>query len=76
MIMKGLLLLILLLFLPNSGIAESIPDAIPSCRVFLDGEELSSVYETAVCHQRFWTEEPVLSTTPVAVALTVLVVLS
>ena len=69
MIMKGLLLLILLLFLPNSGIAESIPDAIPSCRVFLDGEELSSVYETAVCHQRFWTEEPVLSTTPVAVAV-------
>ena len=64
-----ILLLILLLFSPETGRAGSIPDASPSCRVFLDGTELTTVYETAVCSQRYWTAEPVLSTTPVAVAV-------
>ena len=70
--MKGWILflqMISLLFLPGLSIAESIPDAAPSCRVYLDGEELTTVYETAVCHQRFWTAEPALATTPVAVAV-------
>lgn len=63
------ILLLALLFLPAACPAESIPEAVPSCRVFLDGKELSTVYETAVCHQRFWTAEPALSSTPVAVAV-------
>ena len=70
--MKGWILflqILSLLLLPEAGRAESIPDATPSCRVFLDGEELTAVYETAVCHQRSWTAEPALSTTPVAVAV-------
>ena len=70
--MKGWILflqILSLLLLPEAGRAESIPDAPPSCRVFLDGEELTAVYETAVCHQRSWTAEPALSTTPVAVAV-------
>ena len=62
-------LLIMLLLLPNPGKAGSITDAAPSCRVFLDGEEVTAVYETAVCHQRYWTAEPELSSTPVAVAV-------
>ena len=70
--MKALIMVLMVLaplLLPNSGMAGSIPDAEPSCRVFLDGAELDTVYETAVCHQRFWTAEPALSTTPVAVAV-------
>lgn len=53
----------LLLF---SAAAESAP---ASCRVFLNGEEIETVYETAVCHQRYWTAEPALSTTPVAIGI-------
>ena len=67
--MMFLILLLVLLFLPAACPAESIPEASPSCRVFLDGKELSTVYETAVCHQRFWTAEPSLSSTPVAIAV-------
>ena len=70
--MKVLVLILLAMtsmLLPGSGSAGSIPDAKPSCRVFLDGRELETVYETAVCHQRFWTAEPALSTTPVVVAV-------
>ena len=66
--MKSLLLLLLLLLIPGLSRAGSIPDAALSCRVLLDGQEVTAVYETAVCHQRFWTAEPVLSTTPVAIA--------
>lgn len=64
-----ILILLFLLFMPGPGLAADVPDASPSCRVFLDGKEVSAVYETAVCHQRFWTAEPALSTTPVAVAV-------
>ena len=63
------LLLLVPLFLPGGSVADSLPDTPPSCRVFLDGEEVSAVYETAICHQRFWTENPALSRTPVAVAV-------
>ena len=56
-----LALFALLLF---SAAAESAP---PSCRVFLNGREIETVYETAVCSQRYWTAEPALSTAPVAI---------
>ena len=66
--MKAIVLFLVLLLLPltHAG-AESIPDAARSCRVWLNGTELETVYETAVCHQRYWTAEPALSTTPVAI---------
>lgn len=48
--------------------ADGLLEASPTCRVWLDGREVQTVYETAVCHQRFWTENPALSTTPVAIA--------
>ena len=70
--MKSVLLILIitmLLFLPELSAAESITDAVPSCRVYLDGKEVSTVYETAVCHQRYWTAEPALAATPVAVAV-------
>ena len=70
--MKALILILLLpalLILPGLSAADGLTDTPPSCRVFLDGEELTAVYETAVSHQRFWTENPVLSRTPVAVAV-------
>ncbi|MBQ6527354.1 MAG: hypothetical protein IJI38_02405, partial [Clostridia bacterium] len=38
-----------------------------TCHVFVNDQEIESVYDTAVCHQRYWTAEPVLSSTPVAV---------
>lgn len=62
----SLLLVFLLLPLGLAG-AESVSGAAPSCRVWLNGEEVRTVYETAVCHQRYWTAEPALSTTPVAI---------
>ena len=40
----------------------------PSCRVWLNGSEISEIYETAVCMQRIWTPNPKLTTTPVAIA--------
>ena len=70
--MKALILILLLpalLILPGLSAADGLTDTPPSCRIFLDGEELTAVYETAVSHQRFWTENPVLSRTPVAVAV-------
>lgn len=70
--MKGKLtwlLLLLCLLLPwHMAAGESVVDAAPTCRVWLDGQEVTTVYETAVCHQRYWTAEPTLSTTPVALA--------
>ncbi len=66
--MKAIALFLVLLMLPlTPAAAESISDASPSCRVWLNGTELETVYETAVCHQRYWTAEPALSTTPVAI---------
>ena len=67
--MKALALVLLFLaaFLKPAG-AEFVSSASPSCQIWLDGEELQTVYETAVCHQRFWTAEPDLSSTPVAIA--------
>ena len=57
-----------LLMLLGGAMGESIVGAEPSCRVWLNGQEIPSIYETAVCHQRYWTAEPELSTTPVAIA--------
>lgn len=66
---KLMMLLLLCLLLPWSIAAgESIVDAAPTCRVWLNGQKVTNVYETAVCHQRYWTAEPTLSTTPVAIA--------
>lgn len=62
-----LLTLLCLLVLPLCATGESIVDAVPSCRVWLNGQEVTTVYETAVSHQRYWTAEPALSTTPVAI---------
>ena len=44
--------------------AESIVDAPPTCRVWINGVE-AQVRETAVNHQRVWTSRPMLSTSPV-----------
>lgn len=63
--MKRLLLLTLLLLL---GTLPAQAESAPSARVWLDGAEVATVYETAVSHQRFWTENPELSSTPVAIA--------
>ena len=60
-------LLLLLLSVPAR--ADSLMDTEPSCRVWVNGREVSSVYETAVCHQRYWEENPPLSSTPVAIAV-------
>ncbi len=60
------MILCLTLLVFSAG-AEGLTDTPPSCRVWLDGEEIQTVYETAVCHQRYWTENPVLSSTPVAI---------
>lgn len=66
---RALILLIMLACLILSNAAgESIVDAAPSCRVWLNGQEITTIYETAVSHQRYWTERPALSTTPVAIA--------
>lgn len=60
-------MLFLLLFAHAS--AQEITDATPSCRVWVNGQEVENVYETAVCTQRFWEENPPLSSTPVAIAV-------
>ena len=66
--MKWLALCCLLLALaPGTGQSEPLSERTPSCQVWLNGEEIT-VLETAVCHQRSWTAEPALSTTPVAIA--------
>ena len=62
--MKRLLLLTLMLLLLAASAAA---DSSPSARVWLDGEE-AAVYQTAVSHQRFWSENPELTSTPVAIA--------
>lgn len=48
--------------------AEPIEGRAPSCRVWLNGREIETVYETAVNLNRVWTENPELSSTPVAIA--------
>lgn len=60
-------MLFLLLFAHAS--AQEITDATPSCRVWINGREVENIYETAVCTQRFWEENPPLSSTPVAIAV-------
>ena len=65
---RWILLLPLMLFSLRICTAESISDALPSCRILLDGKEITTIYETAVCHQRYWSAEPELDTTPVAIA--------
>lgn len=67
--MKRMLLLLTVLaeLLLTSALCESITDAEPSCRVWLNGQEIT-IHETAVSHQRYWTAEPELSTTPVGIA--------
>lgn len=49
--------------------AQEITETAPSCRVWVNGREVETVYETAVCMQRFWEENPPLSSTPVAIAV-------
>lgn len=63
--MKRLMLLTLMMLL---GALPALAETTPSARVWLDGGEVSTVYETAVSHQRFWTENPALSSTPAAIA--------
>ncbi len=61
--------LVLLLCLGGGcAFAEPIEERSPSCRVWLNGKEMTTVYETAVNHNRVWTENPKLSLTPVAIA--------
>lgn len=60
-------MLFVLLFAHAS--AQEITEAAPSCRVWVNGREVENVYETAVCTQRFWEENPPLSSTPVAIAV-------
>ena len=62
--MKAIVLLFVLLLFP---LPDAAAESTPSCRVWLNGKALETVYETAVCHQRYWTAEPALSTTPVAI---------
>ena len=52
---------------PRSAGAEGVTDREPSCRVWVNGREVKTLYETAVCMQRFWTAEPELSLTPAAI---------
>ncbi len=62
--------LALLCLLPFFGVsAQDITETVPSCRVRVNGQEVDTVYETAVCLQRFWEENPPLSSTPVAIAV-------
>ena len=41
----------------------------PSCRVWVNGEEITSLYETAVCHRRAWIRDPELATAAVGIAV-------
>ena len=62
--------LFLLCLLPFfSASAQEITETKPSCRVWVNGQEVETVYETAVCLQRYWEENPPLSSTPVAIAV-------
>lgn len=60
---------LLLLLLMACACAESLEDRTPSCRVWVNGAAVETIYETAVCTQRYWEENPPLSTTPVAIAV-------
>ena len=59
---------LLLLLLPCAS-AEELSDREPTARVWVNGTEVENVYETAVCTQRFWEENPTLSTAPAAIAV-------
>ena len=61
--------LVLLLLLFPCVLAEELSDREPSARVWVNGTEVETVYETAVCTQRFWEENPPLSTAPAAIAV-------
>ena len=62
-------ILLPLLMMMIASSAESLSERSPSCRVWVNGNELDTVYQTAVCNQRFWEENPSLSDTPVAIAV-------
>lgn len=62
-------ILLPLLMMMVASSAESLSERSPSCRVWVNGNELDTVYQTAVCNQRFWEENPSLSDTPVAIAV-------
>ena len=69
--MKKLYLAILLMLLCFShAAAEELSERAPSCRVWVNGQEVQTVYQTAVCTQRSWEENPPLSSVPVAIAVT------
>lgn len=65
--LKCLLALLVMMTFAQFAWAEPIETVQPSCSVTVNGEAVR-VYETAVSHQRFWTENPELSSTPVAIA--------
>ena len=69
--MKRLTLCVILLLIlcASCAMAGELTERPPSCRVWINGEEAETVYETAVCTQRFWMENPPLSYVPVAVAV-------
>lgn len=60
--------LVCLLCISAAASAAELTETSPTCRVWLNGTELTTVYETAVNHQRVWVAEPELATTPVAIA--------
>ena len=64
--MKRLAILGLLLTLL---LAHAAAEGAPSCRVWVNGQQVQTVYQTAVCTQRYWEENPPLSSTPVAIAV-------
>ncbi|MBR2287311.1 MAG: hypothetical protein IJ865_03645 [Clostridia bacterium] len=68
----AVLLLLWLLLAATAAGAEDMTLRETTARVWVDGREIDTVYETAVCHQRYWEENPALSTTPVAIAVTAL----
>lgn len=62
------ILLVSILMLCSLATAEEITSEPASVRIWIDGVEAEHVYETAVSHQRYWSEHPALSSTPVAIA--------
>ncbi len=68
--MKKLLCATLLLLLYAAcAAAEPLSERTPTCRLWINGQEVETVYQTAVCSQRYWEENPPLSFTPVAIAV-------
>ncbi len=50
------------------GTGREISENEPSCRVWVNGEEIGTLYETAVCHRRAWIRDPELGTAAVGIA--------